>query len=101
MHDVGAGAVALLSELVAIDSVNPGLVPGAAGESGMVEHLRTRLEGSGFITTVVPAPGHPARPSGRLSSSTRIWTPWVLPGWWIRSPRTSRVTACTAGVRRT
>lgn len=63
MHDVGATAMALLSELVAIDSVNPGLVAGAAGESRIVEHLRGRLEGSGFTTTVVPAPGRPGRPS--------------------------------------
>src|SRR5690242_3067938 len=63
MQDVEAAAVALLRELVGIDSVNPGLVPGAAGESGMVKHLRARLERSGFITTVVSAPGHPDRPS--------------------------------------
>ena len=32
MSDVAEAAVALTAELVAIDSVNPGLVPGAAGE---------------------------------------------------------------------
>jgi len=56
-------AVALLAELVGIDSVNPGLVPGAAGEGATVEHLRHRLEGSGFTTTVVPAAGPDDRPS--------------------------------------
>ena len=40
MQDVEAAAVALLSELVGIDSVNPGLVPGAAGEADIVDHLR-------------------------------------------------------------
>jgi acetylornithine deacetylase len=34
MGDVAAVAVALLAELVRIDSVNPGLVPGAAGDAG-------------------------------------------------------------------
>lgn len=55
--------VDLLTELVAIDSTNPGLVPGAAGEAAMVEHLRRRLDRSGFVTTVVAAPGHDDRPS--------------------------------------
>ncbi|HEX5512511.1 MAG TPA: M20/M25/M40 family metallo-hydrolase [Actinomycetales bacterium] len=63
MSDPGAEAVALLSELVGIDSVNPGLVSGAAGEQRIVEHLRARLERSGFATTVVPANGHKGRPS--------------------------------------
>jgi acetylornithine deacetylase len=55
--------VALLSELVGIDSVNPALVPGAAGEGRIVEHLRARLERSGFTTTVLPARGRRDRPS--------------------------------------
>ena len=63
MDDVGAAARELLGELVGIDSVNPGLVPGAAGESEAIEHLRARLESSGFATTVVPAAGRPGRPS--------------------------------------
>ncbi|WP_426512365.1 M20 family metallopeptidase [Dactylosporangium sp. McL0621] len=63
MRNVEAGAVALLGDLVRIDSVNPGLVPGAAGETAIVGHLRARLQASGFVTTVVPAPGRPGRPS--------------------------------------
>ncbi|GAA2394478.1 M20 family metallopeptidase [Dactylosporangium salmoneum] len=63
MRNAEAEALALLSDLVRIDSVNPGLVPGAAGEADIVEHLRSRLHGSGFVTTVVPAPGHANRPS--------------------------------------
>lgn len=55
--------VDLLAELVAIDSVNPGLVPGAAGESRIVAHLQQRLDASGFTTTVVPSAGHDDRPS--------------------------------------
>jgi acetylornithine deacetylase len=62
MPDPGAEAVQLLGELVGIDSVNPGLVPGAAGERAIVEHLRARLERSGFETTVVQARGHDGRP---------------------------------------
>jgi acetylornithine deacetylase len=63
MREVQTAAVQLLAELVGIDSVNPGLVPGAAGERRIVEHLRIRLASAGFTTTVVPAAGHPDRPS--------------------------------------
>ncbi|WP_327000911.1 M20/M25/M40 family metallo-hydrolase [Dactylosporangium sp. NBC_01737] len=63
MRDVGAEAVRLLSDLVRIDSVNPGLVAGAAGEAEIVGYLGSRLRGSGFVTTVVPAAGHADRPS--------------------------------------
>jgi len=69
MHDPGEAAVALAAELVGIDSVNPGLVTAAAGETRIVAHLRERLDGSGFATTVVQAtgpagaPGRPGRPS--------------------------------------
>ena len=61
--DLGEAAVALTAELVAIDSVNPGLVPGAAGEAAIVEHLRNRLQRSGFTTHVIHAAGHDDRPS--------------------------------------
>jgi len=60
---LGDAAVALTAELVGIDSVNPGLVPGAAGESGAVEHLRDRLQRSGFETHVVVPEGAADRPS--------------------------------------
>ena len=63
MPDPETAAVGLLSELVGIDSVNPGLVPGAAGESQIVRHLETRLQRSGFTTSVVPARGAGDRPS--------------------------------------
>jgi acetylornithine deacetylase len=61
--DVGAEAIDLARELVRIDSVNPALVPGAAGEREVVEHLRARLTASGFATTVVPAGPGGDRPS--------------------------------------
>lgn len=60
---LGAAAVALTAELVAIDSVNPGLVPGTAGEGAIVDHLRLRLQRSGFETHVVTPVGHDQRPS--------------------------------------
>jgi len=63
MHELETAAVELLAELVGIDSVNPGLVPGAAGETQIVEHLRRRLTSAGFAVTVVPALGHDHRPS--------------------------------------
>ena len=52
----------LTCALVAIDSVNPGLVPGAAGEREIVEHLRARLDAAGLATHVVEA-AEPGRPS--------------------------------------
>jgi acetylornithine deacetylase len=60
---ITADPVNLLAELVAIDSVNPGLVPGAAGETAIVAMLRERLDRSGFSTRVVTPAGHPDRPS--------------------------------------
>lgn len=56
-------AVALTGELVAIDSVNPGLAPGAAGEGAIVAHLERRLARAGFATHVIDAKGHSNRPS--------------------------------------
>ncbi len=58
-----ADPVTLASELIAIDSVNPGLVPGAAGEAAVVDFLRTRLADAGFATRVVTPDGQPDRPS--------------------------------------
>jgi acetylornithine deacetylase len=63
MRDPAAAAVDLTAELVGIDSVNPGLVPGAAGERAIVEHLLTRLSRGGFAVTMIPAAGHEDRPS--------------------------------------
>ncbi|GIL35584.1 M20/M25/M40 family metallo-hydrolase [Phycicoccus sp. DTK01] len=61
--DLGADAAALTAELVATDSVNPGLVPGAAGEAAVVDLLDRRLAASGFDTHRVTPSGHPDRPS--------------------------------------
>jgi acetylornithine deacetylase len=55
MTEPGDNAVALAAELVGIDSVNPALATGGAGESEIVDYLRTRLEGSGFEVAVVQA----------------------------------------------
>ena len=58
----GDAAVDLAAELVRVDSVNPGLVPGAAGEAAIVDLLAARLSRSGFTVEVVPA-DRPGRPS--------------------------------------
>ena len=55
--------MALAQELVRIDSTNPSLAPGVAGEREIVERLRARLTRSGFETTVVPAGPDGDRPS--------------------------------------
>jgi acetylornithine deacetylase len=55
---------ALVAELVSIDSVNPGLVPGAAGEPHIVDLLSARLSASGFAVTIIrPPEGDDDRPS--------------------------------------
>ena len=63
MSEVETAAVELLAELVGIDSVNPALVLGAAGETRIVAHLEARLTAAGFATTVLPAVGYEGRPS--------------------------------------
>ena len=63
MDDLGDAAVALLPDLVAIDSVNPGLVEGAAGESAIVAFLANRLRANGFTVTIINAEGRANRPS--------------------------------------
>ena len=61
--EIGNRAVDLLRELVSIDSVNPGLVDGAAGETAIVAFLQQRLNSVGFTTHVVCPPNRPDRPS--------------------------------------
>jgi acetylornithine deacetylase/succinyl-diaminopimelate desuccinylase-like protein len=60
---VADAAVDLAVELVRIDSVNPALVPGAAGEARIADVLASRLSAGGFAVDVVRADGAPHRPS--------------------------------------
>lgn len=60
---LGDAAVALAVELVRTDSVNPGLVDGAAGEEAVVALLADRLGERGFVTEVVRPDDDPRRPS--------------------------------------
>jgi acetylornithine deacetylase len=57
---VTSEAIELTRALVALDTVNPALVPGAPGERPAVELLEARLAERGFETEVV---GPPDRPS--------------------------------------
>lgn len=51
----------LVSALVAIDSVNPDLVPGGAGEGEIAAFVARRLGGDGLdVRTVEPVPGRPS-----------------------------------------
>ena len=51
----------LLAELVAIDSVNPALVPGGAGEAEIAEYVARWLAEHGLEVTVDgPRPGRPS-----------------------------------------
>jgi len=50
----------LLRDLVAIDSVNPGLVPGAAGEAAIASHCAEWMRRAGFdVERQEAAPGRP------------------------------------------
>ncbi|HJG81033.1 MAG TPA: M20/M25/M40 family metallo-hydrolase, partial [Brevibacterium senegalense] len=52
---------ALAADLVRIDSVNPGLVPGGAGESQVADFVAQWLSARGFhCTRVEPTPGRPS-----------------------------------------
>ena len=61
--DLGADAVELTSALVSIDSVNPSLVAGAAGEARIASFLAERLQAAGFAVELVPAPADARRVS--------------------------------------
>jgi len=53
-------AVALLRDLVAIDSVNPSLVPGAAGELAVARRVAEEMRAIGLVVEIVEvAPGRP------------------------------------------
>jgi acetylornithine deacetylase len=53
-------AIALLRDLVAIDSVNPSLVPGAAGERAVAQRIAEELIGAGLEVDVADVvPGRP------------------------------------------
>ncbi len=115
MTDVESRAADLTAELVGIDSVNPGLVPGAAGEVAIVRHLEARLSAAGFTTTVVEAADHagqaepgrrrPADPPGRTTCPTVVLNGHVdtvgVSG--MPAPFTARSTAtgCWVVARRT
>jgi acetylornithine deacetylase len=52
--------IKLLRDLIAIDSINPGLVPGAAGESEIAAEVAARLRSCGMDVEVAEvAPGRP------------------------------------------
>ena len=53
-------AIALLRDLVAIDSVNPSLVPGGAGEAAVAERIAAALRAGGIdVESTDVAPGRP------------------------------------------
>ena len=53
-------ALALLKQLVAVDSVNPSLVPGAAGEAAVARTIAEAMRGMGLtVETQDAAPGRP------------------------------------------
>ena len=69
--------IELLRQLVAIDSVNPTLVPGGAGEQAIAEHLATVMKAAGLDVELEPvAPGRPnvvAELRGRQPGPTLLY----------------------------
>lgn len=54
-------AVTLLTDLVAIDSQNPGLVPGGAGERAIADHVEAWAQANGLRTRrLKDTPGRPS-----------------------------------------
>ena len=61
MENLQQEVTALAADLVRIDSVNPGLVPGGAGESQIADFVTVWLSARGFeCTRVEPTPGRPS-----------------------------------------
>jgi acetylornithine deacetylase len=61
--------VALIKDLVMIDSVNPSLVPGAAGEGEIAEYLRDWMEALGLYTELTMVEPGRANTVGTLKGS--------------------------------
>lgn len=60
---IAASTVELTTKLIGIESVNPSLVPGGAGETRIAEYLADRLDASGFVVRLITAPSDPSRVS--------------------------------------
>jgi acetylornithine deacetylase len=82
-------AIEVLRDLVAIDSVNPSLVPGGAGESEIANVLAAEMRKIGLDVEInEAAPGRPnvvgvleGRAPGRSPCCAGIWIPWELSEW--------------------
>ena len=70
-------AIQLLKDLIKIDSVNPSLVLGAAGEDAIARTLTSAMQGMGMtVRTQIVAPGRPlngSRTKRSAVSSGRWW----------------------------
>ena len=101
--------VDLTSALVAIDSINPELEPGAAGESEAAAFVADWARDAGLEVELVEAtPGRPSvvasargAVAGARCFSAGTSTPSARGPWRPPSSRASRVTACTAAGRTT
>ena len=60
---IAAATVELTRNLIGIDSVNPSLVPGGAGEVRIAEYLADRLDAAGFAVRTISSPSEPSRVS--------------------------------------
>lgn len=60
---IAASTVELTEKLIGIDSVNPGLVPGGAGEARIASYLADRLDAAGFVVRLITAPSDRSRVS--------------------------------------
>jgi acetylornithine deacetylase/succinyl-diaminopimelate desuccinylase-like protein len=83
-----ADVIELTSRLVAIDSVNPALVPGGAGEGEIARFVVAWAEANGLAAEVLEAtPGRPSvvvasarRAAGGRCCCARTWTRWASRG---------------------
>ncbi|MGK9148029.1 M20/M25/M40 family metallo-hydrolase [Plantibacter flavus] len=63
VENLGDDALDLACQLIAVDSVNPGLVPGSAGEAEIAALIGERLERAGCSVQYVPGSTDPRRVS--------------------------------------
>jgi acetylornithine deacetylase len=59
-HIDESALLSTLKEMIRIDSVNPSLVPGAAGEAEMAEYCAEYMRSLGLETTVYEVPSTPS-----------------------------------------
>jgi acetylornithine deacetylase/succinyl-diaminopimelate desuccinylase-like protein len=76
--DLADAVVGLTRQLVAFDSVNPGLMQGAEGEGPIAQFVADRLSGSGFEVQLVPVPSERVGDDRQCDGNHRCGLVWCV-----------------------